>query len=86
MTLLRWLIFWRNELLFFVAWDVVVAPLKTLLVNQVVAWKRRTVNDPDVAEKLVPKYEFACKRITFSDDYLAVRFLKALVHTCAQVC
>lgn len=34
---------------------------------------KMVVQDPDTAEKLVPRYEMGCKRVSPSDDYLQVK-------------
>ena len=38
--------------------------------NKVSDYIRRTVKDPEVAEKLIPDYRLGCKRILKTDNYV----------------
>lgn len=42
----------------------------TLLEWMIRRQMRRTINDPSIAEKLIPRYRLGCKRPTFSNTYL----------------
>ncbi len=48
-----------------------------LFQNMIVKGMKKVVKDPELAEKLVPKYPVGCKRITPSDTYLKVPYIKS---------
>lgn len=70
LQLFRWLRFWMNELMFQLNFFTTRPRLTTFFRGRVTEYFRQTVKDPEVCEKLIPKYPMGCKRITPSDHYL----------------
>lgn len=52
-------------------YPIVVSPaIRKIAEAEIKAHMRSQINDPDLADKLMPDYELGCKRILISDDFL----------------
>lgn len=70
---------WRMKLLrlrLFLRYEFILTPLflgrpwlRRRVAKRINEHMRRTIQDPDLREKLVPEYEMGCKRILISDDF-----------------
>jgi len=69
----RYFIFWRNEARYrmIFATDGIISKLMSPLIHKLVKKHiKMVVKDQSLAQKLTPRYDMGCKRITPSDDYL----------------
>jgi len=81
-TLFRWFLFWRFEAIFYLVFTSsfwFTRLMSDLLHKMIRHFYYTTVNDKDLADKLMPNFDMGCKRITFSDTYLKT-FNKEFVH------
>lgn len=69
MKLVRWFIFFKQELIFFVLFSRNSKMAKAYS-NKLTDDVKKQLTDTLLREKLLPKYAIGCKRITISNDYL----------------
>ena len=72
---LRYLIFWRQEVLFWILFckpNVITGWLSDMAHNLARKWYTMKIKDPELRDKLMPKYPMGSKRVTPSDEYIAV--------------
>lgn len=81
-ALLRYFYFLRNECRFQIMWFTsgFIFPKISAYIHKMVRGHCKSIlNDPALADKLIPNYDMGCKRITPSDTYLQT-FNKKNVH------
>lgn len=61
--------FWRHETRFWVAFRT-NSFLRSWIVQQQTEYMKTVINDPVICDKLTPRFEMGCKRITPSNQYL----------------
>ena len=72
--LLRCLIFWRQELLFWILFckpNFITKWLSDTIHSLARKWYFMKVKDPELIDKLMPKFPMGSKRVTPSDEYIA---------------
>ncbi|MEH3032520.1 MAG: NAD(P)/FAD-dependent oxidoreductase [Aeromicrobium erythreum] len=63
--------YWMNEVQQ-VAFTGPLQNISSVMEKKVSAYIRKTVKDPEVAEKLIPDYRLGCKRILKTDNYVPI--------------